>query len=332
MRGLLIHAVVFGVINALLVAVWLVTTGSTDILSAAQHDPLGAFRDGMWPLAIITVWGGGLVIHAAIVITSLPARASRRAAEARRRRRQLYRHYARNAAKRAASQHRSGRGTPGRSPGTPGRSQGRSSSRSSSRSSATRSREPQRPWVTAMFTDLVGSTDLAERLGDAAWHNVLAHHRSLVRRCLEEHRGTEIGTQGDGFLVRFTTSDAAVSCAIDIQRAMAARRDSGELTPDLRVGIHTGEAVADDNDLVGKVINLASRVTSAAAPNEIVITEPVADHASPGLVLTDRGLVALKGIAQPRHLLAVDWHADADRPAWSSLDEDDAGQNVSGET
>jgi class 3 adenylate cyclase len=180
-----------------------------------------------------------------------------------------------------------------------------------------------------MFTDIVGSTDLAERLGDGAWHSMLAEHRALVRACIGEHAGTEIGTQGDGFLVRFTTSDAAVSCAIDIQRQMATHRESGELVPDLRVGIHTGEAVSDDNDLVGKVINLASRVTSAAAPNEIVVTEPVADHASPGLVLVDRGLVTLKGIAQPRHLLAVDWHDDANRRASPSLDEEDARRNVS---
>jgi class 3 adenylate cyclase len=299
-----------------------VTTGSTDNLNDAQSDPLGAFRDGMWPLAVIAGWGGGLVIHAAIVVTSLPARVLRR---------------------RVAP--------PPVPPLPPGRPRGHTthvghdvaqqaiqaafglvenlSNRSGKPSSPT---EPLRPWITAMFTDLVGSTVLAERLGDAAWHKLLAEHRALVRSCIERHGGTEIGTQGDGFLMRFPTSDAAVSCAIDIQRTMAEHRDSGELIPDLRVGIHAGEAVADDNDLVGKVINLASRVTSAAAPNEIVITEPVADHASPGLVLTDRGLVPLKGIAQPRHLLSVDWHADASRPASSSLDEDNAGRNVSGET
>jgi class 3 adenylate cyclase len=324
MRGLLIHAVVFGVVNALLVAVWLVTTGSTDILNDAQADPLGAFRDGMWPLAVIVSWGGGLVIHAAVVVTSLPARVLRRKV------------------------------TPPSIPAPPanpaepqhghtthvGHDVAQQAIRAafglvenlSSRGGKASPQEPHRPWITAMFTDLVGSTILAERLGDAAWHKLLAEHRALVRRCLDGHGGTEIGTQGDGFLMRFPTSDAAVSCAIEIQRTMAQHRNSGEMIPDLRIGIHAGEAVADDNDLVGKVINLASRVTSAAAPNEIVVTEPVADHASPGLVLVDRGLVSLKGIAQPRHLLAVDWHADANRPASPSLEEDDAGQNVTGES
>ena len=329
MRGFVIHAVVYGVVNALLVGGWLATTGSTDILSDAQRDPVGAFRDGMWPLAVMAIWGGAVVIHAAVVITSLPARVLRRKVTPSR--------------PHAAP-------APPVPPAPPAATHGHTThvghdvaqqamraavgfvENLSSRGGKPSSQEPHRPWITAMFTDLVGSTVLAERLGDAAWHKLLAEHRALVRRCLDSHGGTEIGTQGDGFLMRFPTSDAAVSCAIEIQRTMAEHRDSGELVPDLRVGIHAGEAVADDNDLVGKVINLASRVTSAASPNEIVVTEPVADHASPGLVLTDRGLVALKGIAQPRHLLAVDWRADANRPASPSLNEDNTGQNVSGES
>jgi class 3 adenylate cyclase len=322
MRGFVIHAVVFGVVNALLVAGWLVTTGSTDILNGAKTDPLAAFRDGMWPLAVIAVWGGGLVIHAAVAVTSLPARMLGRRVRA-------------PSAPRAAPAVPVAPNTPHGHMTNVGHDVAQQAIRAASsfvenlatRGSKPASQEPTRPWITAMFTDLVGSTVLAERLGDDAWHKLLAEHRSMVRACLARHGGSEIGTQGDGFLMRFPTSDAAVTCAIDIQRTMAVRRDHGELIPDLRVGIHAGEAVADDNDLVGKVINLASRVTSAAAPNEIVVTEPVADHASPGLVLTDRGLVPLKGIAQSRHLLAVEWREDANRRAPAAQDAEDARRN-----
>jgi class 3 adenylate cyclase len=170
-----------------------------------------------------------------------------------------------------------------------------------------RTTEPGRQLVTVMFTDIVNSTDLTEQLGDVTWHKVLGEHRALVRSSLEHTGGTEVGTQGDGFLVRFASPDAAVACGIDIQRRMGTARDAGAFTPELRVGIHAGEAMADDNDLVGRVINLASRVTSAAEPSEILVTEPVADHLSPGIVLVDRGLVTLKGIAQARHLFQVDW-------------------------
>jgi class 3 adenylate cyclase len=167
-----------------------------------------------------------------------------------------------------------------------------------------------------MFTDLVSSTELAEQLGDSAWHSMLAEHRSLVRGCIDDHGGVEIGTQGDGFLLRFGSPDAAVGCAIAIQRTMADRRQSGAFAPEVRIGCHAGEAVADDNDLVGRVINLASRVTSAAAPSEILVTEPVADHLSPGIHIADRGLVPLKGFTQPRHLLAIDWQmaTESDHP------------------
>lgn len=276
MRGLFIHAVVFGVINALLVLLWLVTTGSTDVLGTAPTDPLRAWEQGMWPLAPIVSWGGALVIHAAIVVTFLPRHINRRVA----------RHM------RAVHRARSAPGPHGA--GGPSRSRRRSAA-------------PSRLWIAAMFTDLVNSTDLAEQLGDDAWRGVLSEHRSLVRRCVGEHRGAEVGTQGDGFLVRFDSPDAAVRCALSIQRSMSESRISGVFTPELRVGIHAGEAVADDHDLVGRVVNLASRVTSAAAPGEVLVTEPVADHLSPGFSLADRGLVPLKGIAAPRHLLAVDW-------------------------
>jgi class 3 adenylate cyclase len=180
--------------------------------------------------------------------------------------------------------------------------------RAASRPSKAPTTSAGRQWVAVMFTDLVGSTGLAESLGDSTWHEILASHRQVVRQCLTDHQGTEVGTQGDGFLVRFETPDAAVACATSLHRSMSETRTAGSFVPELRIGIHAGEAVSDDNDLVGRVINLAARVTDAAEPGEILITEPVADHLSPGIGLVDRGLKPLKGFAQPRHLLAVVWH------------------------
>src|SRR4029079_3084987 len=127
------------------------------------------------------------------------------------------------------------------------------------------------------------------------WHEMLASHRQLVRQCVEANKGTEVGTQGDGFLVRFETPDAAIACAISLQRSMDESRTGGAFVPELRVGIHAGEAVADDNDLVGRGIILGAAVTDAAEPGDILITEPVADHLSPGVALVDRGLKPLKG-------------------------------------
>ena len=145
-----------------------------------------------------------------------------------------------------------------------------------------------------------------------------------MRECIGAHDGTEVGTQGDGFLVRFPLPDQAVACAISLHRQMHESRERGAFVPELRIGIHAGEAVADDNDLVGRVINLASRVTDAAAPGEILVTEPVADHLSPGVALVDRGLRPLKGFAQPRHLLAVAWHATGETVVLTTELEDDS--------
>jgi class 3 adenylate cyclase len=322
---LFVHVVFYAVINALLVGVWLLTTGSTVELSHVQDDPVLAVRNGFWPLIVMAAWGGALIIHLGIVIALLLPGGRRSRAKRDRH------HHAPPvppvppATARPAANGDFGKQAAQAAIGLVETLTGKVESRPSSTAPAA----PGRHWVAVMFTDLVGSTSLAERLGDSTWHEVLATHRSLVRRCLDEHHGVEVGTQGDGFLVRFDTPDAAVACATSLQRNMREARARGAFVPELRIGIHAGEAVADDNDLVGRVINLAARVTDAAAGGEILVTEPVADHLSPGVALLDRGLKPLKGFAQPRHLLAVAWNADAGSDETivltSELEADDLG-------
>lgn len=172
-----------------------------------------------------------------------------------------------------------------------------------------------RDWVAVLFTDIVDSTSLNEALGDDAWASVLADHRALVRRAVADHDGREVGTQGDGFLLRFSVPDDAVRCAVAIQEQLARLRagDDGPYVPAVRMGVHAGEAVHHDgDDLVGRVVNLAARVTDAANADEILLTEPVADHLGGDLVLVDRGLRQLKGFDRPRHLLAVVWQPAAE--------------------
>jgi class 3 adenylate cyclase len=164
-----------------------------------------------------------------------------------------------------------------------------------------------RRWVTVMFTDISNSTSLTEALGDEEWSRFLARHRELLRDAFSERGGVEVGTQGDGLLARFDSPAHAVLCAIDIQRRIDEVREGGGLVPRIRIGIHAGEAVASEGDIVGRVVNLAARVTSEAAPGEILVTEPVADELAGRIELEDRGLRPLRGVAQPRHLLAVRW-------------------------
>jgi class 3 adenylate cyclase len=281
--GVLIHVVAYAVVNALLVFIWLVIGGDENSLETVREDPVQAVRDGFWPGWVIVSWGALLAIHVVswflLTITGARRRARKRMARARE----------------LAREHRASLRPPPVPPSGP----------------ATAAPMPQgRRWVTVMFTDIAGSTALNELLGDEAWSAMVADHRRLVRDTLPRYGGLEVGTQGDGFLVRFDSPTEAVQCAVALQQALTAARDGGTFTPLLRIGIHAGDAVADDGDLLGRVINLAARVVDAADAGQILVTEPVADHVGAEVRFEDCGLRELKGFAQPRHLLAAKWQAD----------------------
>ena len=175
--------------------------------------------------------------------------------------------------------------------------------------------QPRRRWVVVMFTDICDSTALNEQLGDEAWHDVLARYRELVRTVITQRGGSEIATAGDGFLICFDSPAEAVLASVDIQRALAEARAEDDSVPSTRIGLHAGDVVDDGSDVLGHVVNLASRVSSAAEPNEILVTEPVADQLVGSLRVEDRGLKPLKGVSQPRHLLAVRWDEAPAAPA-----------------
>jgi class 3 adenylate cyclase len=188
----------------------------------------------------------------------------------------------------------------------------RRQARSPSRSAPSKPAGPQRKWVTVMFTDIANSTGLTEDLGDDEWSRVLSGHRELVRNLFVSHGGEVVGTQGDGCLGRFPTPAEAVLCAVEVQKEIAQTREDTHFPLQVRIGIHAGEAVQDDGDLIGKVVNVAARVTSETQPGEILVTEPVADYLGGQLRFEDRGLKELRGLTQPRHLLAVRWDEDGD--------------------
>ncbi len=166
----------------------------------------------------------------------------------------------------------------------------------------------RRQWVTVLFTDIASSTSLNAAIGDDEWSRFLAGHRAMLRTAFRHRGGTEVGSQGDGLLARFASPADAVLCAIDIQRSIEETKEAGGIAPLVRIGIHAGEAVGDDEgDIIGRVVNLAARVTTEASPGEILVTEPVADELADRIQLEDRGLRPLRGVPQVRHLLAVRW-------------------------
>lgn len=167
--------------------------------------------------------------------------------------------------------------------------------------------EPTRALLTVLFTDIVGSTRLAADLGDARWRTLLDEHNRVVRRQIEEHRGREIKTVGDGFLVTFDGPARAIWCARAITNAVS------ELGIQVRVGIHTGEAELLGDDIGGMAVHIGARVVALAGPDEVLVTRTVRDLvAGSGITFTDRGAHELKGVPGTWDVLAV--AADPGRP------------------
>ncbi|MBV8387828.1 MAG: adenylate/guanylate cyclase domain-containing protein [Acidimicrobiia bacterium] len=269
--------------------VWLLSQGSMDELNKVAQDPSLWRAYNFWPVWVILPLAAVLVIHLGIVLAinlfGGPARRRRKA-------------MAREAHRAARELHRQAHAAKAE----------RREQRAAARAEAAKpSLGPERKWVTVMFTDIANSTRLTEDLGDDEWSRILSAHRELVRNLFVAHGGEVVGTQGDGCLGRFPTPAEAVLCAVEVQKELAQTRSDTNFPMQVRIGIHAGEAVEDDGDLVGRVVNVAARVTTETKPGEILVTEPVADYLGGQLRFEDRGLRELRGLTQPRHLLAVRW-------------------------
>lgn len=132
--------------------------------------------------------------------------------------------------------------------------------------------------VTVVCTDIVGSTRIADSLGDQRWRGVLQAHYAMTRAEAAQHGGTEVKTRGDGLLLTFTSPRRAVQFAVSFQTALAKERaeDPG-FALEARVGVHAGEVERDGDDVVGRNVSLACRLCDAAAPGEVLTSAVVAD-------------------------------------------------------
>jgi class 3 adenylate cyclase len=126
--------------------------------------------------------------------------------------------------------------------------------------------------VTILFCDMVDYAGMTERLGDQASHRILHEHHRIVRDAVARNGGREIKVQGDGFMVAFGGVAPAMRCAIDTQRACRDHvSDEGEKIA-VHIGIHTGDAVVEDDDYLGHTVIVASRLADAASPGEILVS------------------------------------------------------------
>jgi class 3 adenylate cyclase len=161
-------------------------------------------------------------------------------------------------------------------------------------------RAPERVLATILFTDIVGSTERASAMGDAAWRRLLDRHDAAVRDCLRRERGREVKTTGDGFLATFDSPSSAVRSAAAIREA------AGELGLAVRAGLHTGEVERRGDDVAGVAVHVGARVTALAGTAEILVSGTVRDLVLGGsFSFEDRGRHALKGVDGEWPLLAV---------------------------
>jgi class 3 adenylate cyclase len=165
--------------------------------------------------------------------------------------------------------------------------------------------EPARRVV--MFTDIVGSTDMTARLGDARAMDIVRSHDSVVRRELDANGGREVKHLGDGIMAAFAEEPAAVHCACAILRGADAFNTASREPLRLRIGLHAGEPVDDNHDLFGATVQIAARICADAAVDAIVVTDEVRASVADRFQLTPLGARMLKGIRQPLPLFSVDW-------------------------
>ena len=163
-----------------------------------------------------------------------------------------------------------------------------------------RTAEPDRVLATVLFTDIVGSTERAARLGDRRWRELLEVHDELAGRLVEQFGGRLVKTTGDGILATFDGPGRAIRCA-------AALRD--ELTGidlQIRAGLHTGEIELREGDVGGIAVHIAARVMAAAAPGVILTSRTGRDLVvGSDIAMTDRGPHPLKGVDGTWQLFAA---------------------------
>lgn len=168
--------------------------------------------------------------------------------------------------------------------------------------------------VTLMFTDIEASTVLNQTLGDDRWLEVLTVHDRLVRRCIRAEQGQVIKTLGDSFMAAFAKPDAALASAVAIQQTVGGLEVPAEAALNvrigLRIGLHTGPAIARGRDLFGINVATASRVAAQARGGEILVTEDVAARLDGRHSLGRPRKVMLKGISDAPRVRPVHWEGE----------------------
>ena len=169
--------------------------------------------------------------------------------------------------------------------------------------------------MTILFSDIERSTEILEEVGDERWFAILREHNMVVSETVQWFDGTIIKSRGDGYMVAYESSHAALRSAIELQRALARRRDSGaDPLLRVRIGLHAGRVIADEQDFFGRNVVLAARIADLADGGEILVSSDLRQYTETDATFryAPRGSFALKGLKGEHELHAVRW--DRRRP------------------
>ena len=166
--------------------------------------------------------------------------------------------------------------------------------------------------ITVMFTDLKGSTAIAETHGDIAHRTLIKQHFDIVFPVIKKHDGILVKTMGDGTMSYYENAQSALRAAAEIQKGIDAFNLEKKLTIPIlmRIGIHVGLGIVEKNDIFGDVVNVSSRIEAQANPGEILLSEEAYN------ALSDRAEiycgfakeVELKGKKEPMKLYKGYWN------------------------
>ncbi len=163
--------------------------------------------------------------------------------------------------------------------------------------------------VTFLFTDIEGSSDLLQRLGDRRYAEVLEEHRRLLRATLQAGGGQEVETPGEAFLVAFTRAQDAVATAVAAQRTLLNRVWPEGASVRVRMGLHTGEPRGTHGAYIGRDVHRAARICAAGHWGQILLsqaTRVLVEHDLPeGVRVRDLGAYYLKGASRPDQLFQL---------------------------
>jgi class 3 adenylate cyclase len=154
--------------------------------------------------------------------------------------------------------------------------------------------------ATVLFTDIAGSTELAAKLGDKKWKELVERHHSTVRALLGRYRGHEVDTAGDGFFATFDGPARAIRCARAVADAVR------PLGLEVKSGLHTGEVETINDKIGGIAVNIGARVAALAEPSQVLVSQTVKDLvAGSGLIFEDAGEHELRGVPDSWRLYRV---------------------------